>query len=57
MWNAIINWINSKAYRCNHRWVQINEMETFTKTTDSLPSSIRNTYMCKKCAEHKTIKL
>lgn len=57
MWQAIINWINSKAYRCEHEWHLINEMENYAKASDPLPSSRRATYMCIKCAEHKTIKL
>ncbi len=57
MWKAIINWINSKTYRCEHEWEKIDTTEVFWKVTDKMPHMSKHTYVCNKCLESKTIKI
>jgi hypothetical protein len=57
MWKAIINWINSKAYRCEHKWKLLKEVNVFWSAGDKLPHTTKMTYMCSKCGNHKTIKI
>lgn len=57
MWKAIINWINSKAYRCEHNWEKIDKVNVYQNKDSKLPNKILHTYRCTKCCESKTIKL
>ena len=54
MWKAIINWINSKAYRCEHNWKLMNETEFYNYSSDSMPHKRVFTYRCTKCCEFKS---
>lgn len=56
MWKAIINWINSKAYRCEHNWEKVHHAEVYSNANDRYPYQTKITYVCTKCCESKTIK-
>lgn len=57
MWKAIINYINSKSYRCKHNWELINEVHVYESSDSKFPHTTKMTYMCYKCGNHKTIKI
>lgn len=58
MWKAIINWINSKAYRCEHNWEQISKTNVYDESSSGkYPTTVRCVYRCVKCCESKTINL
>jgi hypothetical protein len=56
MWKAIINLINSKAYRCEHNWEKIDEVNVYWTEKSKLPHRTKHTYRCTRCCEGKTIK-
>ena len=56
MWKAIINWINSKAYRCEHDWEQVDKVSVVDDDSSKNPWQIKWIYRCTKCCESKTIK-
>jgi hypothetical protein len=56
MWKAIINWINSKAYRCEHDWEQVDKVSVVDGDSSKNPWQIKWIYRCTKCCESKTIK-
>lgn len=57
MWEAIINYINSKAYRCEHEWEKIHETEVYLNEDSKMPHMIKHAYVCNKCMESKIIKV
>jgi len=56
MWKAIINWINSKAYRCEHDYELLSKIDVIDRDYPH-PIETKYTYRCVKCCEHKTIKV
>jgi hypothetical protein len=56
MWKAIINWINSKAYRCEHNWEEVNTVNVYDNSFSKIPCQTKWIYRCTKCCESKTIK-
>lgn len=56
MWEAIKNYINSKAYRCDHEWKQIDEVQVFSEAGDRYPHTIKRVFVCSKCCNSKIIK-
>lgn len=56
MWKAIINFINSKTYRCEHNWQEIHVAEVYSEFYASSPIYFKYIYRCTKCCKSKTIK-
>ena len=57
MLEAIIEWIKSKSYRCDHDWVLEQKMNIFEYEGAKKPHTTRVTYRCTKCCEFKQKKL
>jgi hypothetical protein len=57
MLEAIIEWIKSKSYRCDHEWVLEHKMNIFENESSKKPHTTRTTYRCTKCCEFKQIEL
>jgi len=55
MWKAIINWINSKAYRCEHNYELIKEIDVVTPGYQ-YPLQTKWIYRCTKCCDSKIIR-
>ena len=53
MWEALINWINSKAYRCEHHWEQIKRTDVYETADSKLPHATKFAYRCTKCCNFK----
>lgn len=56
MWKAIINWINSKAYRCEHNWEEVSTVSVYDDPFNKMPCQTKWIYRCTKCCESKIIK-
>jgi len=56
MWKAIINYINSKAIRCDHDWELLIEISKYKSSDSKMPYQTRFVYRCTKCCESKIIK-
>lgn len=56
MWEAIKNYINSKAYRCEHNWQQLDEVHVYTDNDSIRPHTIKRVFVCSKCCNSKIIK-
>ena len=57
MWEAIINWINSKAYRCEHNYEEKYRTSVFLTEDATLPYQTKILFVCTKCCESKIIKI
>ncbi len=57
MWKALIKLVERLAYRCEHKWEKVAETQTYNSLSATLPVAREQTYMCTKCAKHKTIKV
>ena len=57
MWKALIKWVESWSYRCEHDWDNGQKISTFKNSWDKLPTEIFEVYICKKCKESKKVKL
>lgn len=56
MWKALINYINSRSYRCEHTWKKVEKVRVYFYPTDKMPHTTKHIYRCTKCCESKTIK-
>lgn len=56
MWKALIKLVEKWAYRCEHDWELISEMEVVNKECQ-YPVEQRKTFMCNKCGDFQQIKL
>ncbi len=56
MWKALIKWVESWSYRCDHKWEKIDELNIYESPWDKMPYQRKHVYMCKNCGESKTIK-
>ena len=57
MWKALIKWVESWSYRCDHEWDNGNVNSAYQFPTDKHPYERRVTYICKKCKESKKVTL
>ena len=55
MWKALIKWVESWSYRCEHDWVFHDKAEYFNGSYTKMPNKISSVYRCKKCCESKKI--
>jgi hypothetical protein len=57
MWKAIINWINSKSYRCEHNWEELRVIDVYHDVYSNGPYETKWVYRCTKCCNSKIIKV
>lgn len=53
MWKALIKWIESWSYRCEHDFEKIKETNVYDTPDSKLPYKTLFLYRCKKCCEFK----
>ena len=56
MWKAIVKWIESKSYRCEHDWELVVQNDVYFSSSDKMPHTTRYTYRCTKCCDFKNTK-
>ena len=57
MWKALVKWVESWSYRCNHDWEDYGKTKTFDEWGSKHPIKIEQTFICKKCKDSKTVNL
>ena len=57
MWKALVKWVESWSYRCEHDWEDYGKSKTFGEYGEKHPIAITQTFICKKCKESKTVNL
>ncbi len=56
MWKALVKWVESWSYRCDHDWDKGQHVDIYERGLE-LPIKSFKVYTCKKCKEYKRINL
>jgi hypothetical protein len=54
MWEAIIKWIESRSYRCDHNYELIMQDKLYENHKSKMPHAEIFAYRCTKCCDFKT---
>ena len=55
MWKALIKLVEKWAYRCDHNWEFVKEVNVYFSSNSELPYKTKLTYRCTKCCKFKKI--